>query len=147
MGLSEAFLLDPNQRMLLMQGAELLRAAAGDSDKRRGASTDCAAPFDSWGGEEGLGSGRVPGLLPGLGSGRPAGAGGDALVGVFVGVSFAEYAGMVAKHVGRTTTFTATGTSLSVNAGRLSYAFGLKGPSVAIDTACSSSLVAVASAR
>ncbi|KAK9866522.1 hypothetical protein WJX84_008502 [Apatococcus fuscideae] len=36
--------------------------------------------------------------------------------------------------------FTGTGRALSVAAGRLSYAHGLKGPSVSMDTACSSSL-------
>jgi acyl transferase domain-containing protein len=39
--------------------------------------------------------------------------------------------------------FCATGNALSVAAGRLSHALGLKGPNLAIDTACSSSLVAV----
>ncbi|GAB4814935.1 hypothetical protein N2152v2_001981 [Parachlorella kessleri] len=36
----------------------------------------------------------------------------------------------------------ATGSSLSVAPGRISFLFGLKGPSVAVDTACSSSMVA-----
>ena len=36
-----------------------------------------------------------------------------------------------------------TGNALNATAGRLSYVFGLRGPSMAVDTACSSSLVAV----
>ena len=39
--------------------------------------------------------------------------------------------------------YSATGSTLSVAAGRLSYVLGLRGPSLAVDTACSSSLVAV----
>ncbi|GEM_PF-727573 len=37
----------------------------------------------------------------------------------------------------------ATGTSASASAGRLSYFFDLRGPSLVVDTACSSSLVAI----
>ena len=37
--------------------------------------------------------------------------------------------------------YSATGNANSVAAGRISYTFGLHGPSVSIDTACSSSLV------
>ena len=42
-----------------------------------------------------------------------------------------------------TDAYAATGTSLCLAANRLSFAFGLQGPSVALDTACSSSLVAL----
>ena len=59
--------------------------------------------------------------------------------GVFVGVCANDYA----KRLGAVDGYTGTGNALSVVAGRISYALGLQGPSMAIDTACSSSLVAV----
>lgn len=62
--------------------------------------------------------------------------------GVFVGVSSMDYNKVVLKYTAGVTPYSATGASLSVTAGRLSYSFGMSGPSVAIDTACSSSLVA-----
>jgi len=93
-----------------------------------------------------LPSGRGDGAR---GGGLPAALGsvGDPSTGVFVGVSYQEHAALMASCGGRTTTYTATGSSLSVNAGRVSYVFGLRGPSLAVDTACSSSLVALASSR
>lgn len=62
--------------------------------------------------------------------------------GVSIGVSSMDYNKIVLRTTGGVTPYSATGASLSVTAGRLSYSFGLAGPSVAIDTACSSSLVA-----
>ena len=59
---------------------------------------------------------------------------------VFVGISTMEYAMHVAHE---TSAFAATGNAHSVAAGRISYLYGLQGPSVSVDTACSSSLVAV----
>ncbi|WP_330347001.1 type I polyketide synthase [Streptomyces sp. NBC_00582] len=52
--------------------------------------------------------------------------------GVFAGVTYHDYASGMQN-----------GTAGNVAAGRVSYAFGLEGPSVAVDTACSSSLVAL----
>ena len=64
--------------------------------------------------------------------------------GVFVGISNSDFA---IGHPGfrdpaRLTASVASGLPQSFAAGRLSYGFGLLGPSVALDTACSSSLVA-----
>jgi malonyl CoA-acyl carrier protein transacylase len=64
--------------------------------------------------------------------------------GVFIGITTSDYAqrAMLADTTD-IDIYTATGNSLNVAAGRLSYSLGLMGPSMAIDTACSSSLVAV----
>ena len=64
-------------------------------------------------------------------------------VGVFVGVSSSDYEKLVMRHTQGVTAYTATGRAASVTSGRLSYTFGLKGPSVTVDTACSSSLVSL----
>lgn len=69
---------------------------------------------------------------------RAAAAG---LVGVWVGVSSMDYNRVSLDFVGGVTPYSSTGSSLSVTAGRLSYTYNLRGPSVAVDTACSSSLV------
>ncbi|MEO0425140.1 MAG: beta-ketoacyl synthase N-terminal-like domain-containing protein, partial [Pseudomonadota bacterium] len=69
----------------------------------------------------------------------------DTQVGVFVGVSSADYAALLRERTALTDIdgYVSTGNAFSVAAGRISYALGLKGPSLAVDTACSSSLVAV----
>ena len=67
--------------------------------------------------------------------------------GVFIGISWTEYSQLNAVANNGATAYTAQGAVLSVCPGRVSYHYGLKGPSVAMDTACSSSLVATTSAR
>lgn len=65
-------------------------------------------------------------------------------VGVFVGMTATDYAGLsLAATRGQEDIYTATGNGHCFSAGRLSYAFGFLGPSIAVDTACSSSLVAL----
>ena len=64
-------------------------------------------------------------------------------IGVFVGISVSEYGLMMSGDLTQTGAHTASGTSLCLAANRLSFAFGLHGPSMALDTACSSSLVAI----
>jgi acyl transferase domain-containing protein len=76
-------------------------------------------------------------------SSTSAAAGAAAACGVFVGISSMDYQKLASRYVKGVTAYSATGVSLSVAAGRLSYSFGLKGPALAIDTACSSALVAV----
>jgi acyl transferase domain-containing protein len=63
--------------------------------------------------------------------------------GVFVGLCTQDYYRRAFADVPRIGPYCATGTFAGAGAGRISYALGLEGPSLAVDTACSSSLVAV----
>ena len=64
--------------------------------------------------------------------------------GVFVGISTSDYADLQSDSVGRNAAdvYTATGSTFSIAANRISYSFDLRGPSLAVDTACSSALTA-----
>jgi len=64
--------------------------------------------------------------------------------GVFVGISTSDYAGLQNEGGGRTIAdvYSATGSTFSISANRISYCFDLRGPSMAVDTACSSALTA-----
>jgi len=63
--------------------------------------------------------------------------------GVFVGSNDCDYAHLLANSAADYGDFAATSGAASVLSGRLSYSFGLEGPSITVDTACSSSLVAL----
>ncbi len=63
--------------------------------------------------------------------------------GVFLGMTTDDYGRMQWTRPAAIDMYSATGTLSSVAAGRLSYAFDFRGPSLALDTACSSSLVAI----
>ena len=63
--------------------------------------------------------------------------------GVFVGISTNDYSRIHADYALQPQGYDLTGNGLNIAAGRLSYLFNLRGPSLAVDTACSSSLVAI----
>jgi acyl transferase domain-containing protein/acyl carrier protein len=67
----------------------------------------------------------------------------DSSTGVYIGAMWSDYARLIAGTPAAVTSHTATGQDTSIIAARVSYTFGLQGPSVAVNTACSSSLVAV----
>ena len=67
----------------------------------------------------------------------------DSSTGVYIGAMWSDYARLIAGTRSAITQHTATGQDTSIIAARISYTFGLQGPSVAVNTACSSSLVAV----
>ncbi|MGW0786701.1 SDR family NAD(P)-dependent oxidoreductase [Streptomyces sp. NPDC002911] len=62
---------------------------------------------------------------------------------VFVGVSDPAYGTGLVLMQDHKSPHTMPGATLSITANRMSYAFDLRGPSMAIDTACSSALVAL----
>ncbi|HEY3919482.1 MAG TPA: polyketide synthase, partial [Stellaceae bacterium] len=65
--------------------------------------------------------------------------------GVFTGIGVTDYAQLVrgAQAVRPADLYLATGNGICFAAGRIAFALGLQGPTLALDTACSSSLVAV----
>ncbi|MDC0708732.1 beta-ketoacyl synthase N-terminal-like domain-containing protein [Stigmatella sp. ncwal1] len=69
----------------------------------------------------------------------------ESRTGVFVGMSFSDYAAraLYPGDLSRITPYSSTGSIFSVAAGRISYVLGLSGPSLVVDTACSSSLQAI----
>ncbi|MEW2578038.1 SDR family NAD(P)-dependent oxidoreductase [Streptomyces syringium] len=62
---------------------------------------------------------------------------------VYVGISDASYGALQMTSVRTMGPYTLSGFASSIAANRLSYAFDLRGPSMAVDTACSSALVAL----
>ena len=64
------------------------------------------------------------------------------LTGVFLGIASTEFAQLLALSPAGGSVYAATGSSLSIASGRLSYVLGLHGPCASYDTACSAALVA-----
>lgn len=63
---------------------------------------------------------------------------------VSVGIGWSDYLRLQARDWSRLDGYTATGNATCFAANRISYAFDLRGPSIALDTGCASSLSALA---
>ncbi|KAL4457259.1 hypothetical protein ABPG75_012124 [Micractinium tetrahymenae] len=117
---SECQLMDPQQRLLLEAAWEAAAATGSTS-----------------------GTSLLARPKPGLRRGLPGSGPGAGETGVFVGASYAEWMLLQQQLGAAATSYTASGSGLSVLAGRISYTFGWTGPATVVDTACSSSLVAL----
>lgn len=67
----------------------------------------------------------------------------NSATGVYVGLWTSEYEERLYESASEPDFYSVTGCGRASASGRLSFAFGLQGPSVTVDSACSSSLVAV----
>ena len=67
----------------------------------------------------------------------------NTLGGVFIGIWNNDYLSLIRQSAQSHDTHLISGNVLSTAAGRVSYTFGMQGPSMSIDTACSSSLVTI----
>ena len=67
---------------------------------------------------------------------------GGSLTGVFLGFAGSEFGATLAASPAGGSVYAATGASVSIASGRISYALGLNGPCVTYDTACSAALSA-----
>ena len=67
---------------------------------------------------------------------------GGSLTGVFLGFGGSEFGRLLAVSPAGGGVYAATGSSLSIASGRVSYVLGLHGPCVSCDTACSAALTA-----
>ena len=76
-------------------------------------------------------------------AGLPAFALGGSPTGVFVGMWLNDFEGRLFSDPAGPDFYMTTGSGRYSASGRLSYVFGLQGPSLTVDTACSSSLVSV----
>ena len=116
-----------------VEGAEMFDADFFGISRREALSLD---PQQRWLLEVSWEALEDAGIPPGTLAGAP--------VGVFVGITCTDYARRLSRtDLSQIDAYFATGNMLNAAAGRISYALGLEGPSIAIDTACSSSLVAV----
>ena len=71
----------------------------------------------------------------------------EGLVGIFIGIASTDYAAVLAASPLGGSVYAATGSSLSIASGRLSYVLGLHGPCATYATACSAALAASHAAR
>ncbi len=76
-------------------------------------------------------------------AGIPASGLNESNTGVFVGLWLNEYENRMFRDLAGIEFYRTLGTGRYSASGRLSYFYGLQGPSITVDTACSSSLVAV----
>ena len=67
----------------------------------------------------------------------------DTRTGVFIGQWTSDFEGRLYAHPDAMDFYAVQGSGRYASSGRISYALGLRGPSLTLDTACSSSLVAV----